>query len=135
MLGELVCDFKGRLTCRRILPHQDGGMKMELSMEETGKILGVEVMDMTTFETTMKPGGIMFGIGQGVTMGKGGEMALYHANGVGKKTGKGSASSFRGVLYLTTQSPKWASLNGTALVFEYEADENGNTRVQAWEWK
>jgi hypothetical protein len=135
MLGELVEDLKGRVTCRRVLSHHEGGLKMELTIEQTGKSLGVEVMDMTTFETVMKPGGIMFGIGQGVTMGKGGEMAMYHANGVGKMTGKGSASSFRGALYVMTQSPKWASLNGIPLVFEYEEDENGNTRVKSWEWK
>jgi len=135
MLGEMVCDLRGKITGRRVIPYHEGGMKMEVSTEQTGKVLGVDVMDMTTYETMMKPGGVLFGMGQGMTMGKGGEMGMYYANGVGKMTGKGSGVSFRGALYMMSQSPKWASLNGAALVFEYEADENGNVRIKAWEWK
>ncbi len=135
MLGELVVDLKGAVKGRRVIPHHEGGIKFEISTEQSGKVLGVDVIDMTTYEAMMKPGGILFGMGQGATMGKGGEMAMYHANGVGKMTGKGSAVSFRGALYMMSQSPKWASLNGTALIFEYEEDEQGNTRTKAWEWK
>jgi hypothetical protein len=135
MLGELVCELKGKVKVRRVLPHHEGGMKVEVSTESSGKLLGVDVTDMTTYEATMQPGGFLFGMGQGATLGKGGEMAMYRANGVGKMTGKGSAVSFRGALYMMSPSPRWASLNGTALVFEYEEDENGNTGVKVWEWK
>ena len=133
MLGNKVCELKGKVTGRRVIPHHEGMIKMEISTEQTGTVLGVEVMDMTTYEAVMKPGGILWGMGQGATMGKGGEMGMYHASGIGKMMGM--KSSFRGVLYFMSQSPKWMPLNGIPLVYEYEADENGNIHIQAWEWK
>ena len=134
MLGEMVCELRGKVTGRRILPHE-GMIKIELSTDASGKVLGIEAIDMTTFENIMKPGGIIFGMGQGAIMGKGGEMGMYYVNGVGKMTGKGTGATFRGALYMMSQTPKWSALNGIALIYEYETDENGNTHVKAWEWK
>jgi hypothetical protein len=53
--------------------------------------------------------------------------------GVGKLIG--GAVSYRGAVYYTTTSPKLSRLNTVAAVFEFEADENGNTHTKSWEWK
>ena len=45
------------------------------------------------------------------------------------------AANFRGAIYYTTQSQKLARLNGTAVVFEWDVDEQGNTTGTTWEWK
>lgn len=90
---------------------------------------------MVTYKTVMQPNGVLFGKGHGVIMSKSGDMAMYTASGLGKMTGKGSAVSFRGIIYFKTMSPQWASLNSTPVVFEYEADENGNTTAKTWAWK
>lgn len=42
-----------------------------------------------------------------------------------------SQMSFRGINFQTL-SQKWASLNDSPVVYEYEADENGNTSVKGW---
>jgi hypothetical protein len=67
-------------------------------------------------------------------MTKDGEMLTWTGNGVGKMTARGGAS-YRGVLYYQTPSQKLARLNGMAVVFEYEVDENDNSHSKIWEWK
>jgi hypothetical protein len=61
-------------------------------------------------------------------------MASWKGQGVGK-LGTGGAVSYRGSLYFNTSSAKLASLNTTAVVFEYEVDAAGNTKTKGWEWK
>lgn len=79
--------------------------------------------------------GVLYGEAQSVIMTKDGGMVIWTATGVVRFTGHGSATSFRGSIYYQTQSPKLSRLNGIAGVFEYEADENGNTQGKIWEWK
>ena len=135
MIGEMLVELKGKVTGTRILPQLATTPEIETSIQQSGKMLGTDVMDMTTYRSIMQLNGVLFGEGNGVIMSKTGEMAMYKASGLGKMTGKGSAVSFRGVIYFQTQSPKWASLNGTPYVFEYETDENGNTHTKTWAWK
>ncbi|MDD1718349.1 MAG: hypothetical protein LUO88_04660 [Methanoregulaceae archaeon] len=135
MLGEMVGEFKGKITGRRVLPLHEMDPKIEVSVERKGRLLGVEAMEMVTFWSIRKPGGVLYGEGQGALMSNEGEMGVYHATGVGKSGGRGTSTMLRGVLYPHSRSPKWVSLNGVALVYEYESDENGNTHVKLWEWK
>jgi hypothetical protein len=68
-------------------------------------------------------------------MTKNGEMATWVGTGVGRFTGRGSGTMFRGSVYYQTSSEQLSRLNGLAGVYEYEADENGNTTAKFWEWK
>jgi hypothetical protein len=43
--------------------------------------------------------------------------------------------SYRGAIYLDSQSEKLQRLNSTAVVFEYEADADGNSSNKFWEWR
>jgi hypothetical protein len=134
MLGEKVGEETGRVTGRRVLPSEGQGPKVEISFEGRGKVLGVETNGMGTYWSTVRPDGTLYGEGQGVVMGKEGEMASWSGGGVGKFTATGG-TSFRGAIYFQTPSPKWARLNGVAVVFEFEVDGEGKTHATDWEWK
>jgi len=43
--------------------------------------------------------------------------------------------SVRGASYYYSDSPNFRRLNAVAVVFEYSADADGNTKSKAWEWK
>lgn|SRR5690348_16621042 len=133
MLGELVYESAGKRTGRRVIS-TDGGFKVEVSFEGGGKMLGVDVQEIGTYTSQSRPDGTLFGEGQGVVIGADGSMATWKGMGVGKFTGAGSVA-YRGAVYLYSDSPKFNKLNGSALVFEFESDAQGNTRAKDWEWK
>jgi len=130
MLGEMLGEASGKMSGQRVLP--DG--KVEISFQQSGKILGVETTEIGTYTSEMRADDTLFGEGQGVDMTKDGETAMWKGPGVGKFTRPG-AISYRGAIYYQTTSKKLARLNGIAIVFEYETDENGNTSGKFWEWK
>jgi hypothetical protein len=134
MLGERIGEDNGKVISQRVLPAVNGAARMETSFQATGTMYGVGANDTGTYVATMRPDGTLYGEGQGVLMGKGGEAATWVGQGIGtfKKDG---AISYRGACYYQTASPAWARLNGVAGVFEYEVDALGNTKGQLWEWK
>ena len=67
-------------------------------------------------------------------MGKGGEQATWKGAGVGRLL-KGGAVTYRGALYYYSDSPNFRRLNAVAVIFEYSADADGNTKNKLWEWK
>jgi hypothetical protein len=52
-----------------------------------------------------------------------GDTATFRAAGVG-----------RGTIYYSSQSAVLAALNGLAVVYEWDVDENGNANLKGWEW-
>lgn len=134
MQGDKIGESSGKVTCRRVLPSRGRGPKMETSFEASGKLLGVEESETGTYASVVRPDGTLFGEGQGIVMGKGGELATWTGQGVGTIQ-KGGAVSYRGAVYYQTTAPSWARLNSVAAIFEYEVDAGGNTRAQLWEWK
>ncbi|MEW5959525.1 MAG: hypothetical protein AB1801_17510 [Chloroflexota bacterium] len=136
MLGERIGEETGRITGQRVLPTEGGGPKVEVSFEGTGTLLGVEITDMGTYHSAVRPDGTLFGEGQGIIMTRDGEMASWKGQGVGRFTGRGAAVSWRGAIYYQTASQKLARLNSVAAIFEYEVAEDGKTVQSAlWEWK
>ena len=134
MLGDLIGDFKGKISGYRVLGILPTGPKMEISHRQSGKLLGVEAMDIATYWSIMAGPDALYGEGSGALQSKSGEMAMYRASGATKMM-KGVMPRWRGTIYLQSPTPKWASLNGAAVVYEYEVDENDNTHVKLWEWK
>ena len=133
MLGEQIGVSQGKRTGRRVLS-TDAGFKVEVSFEETGTILGVEGNNIGTYWAQPRPDGSLYGEGQGIVTGKGGEMATWKGQGVGTLKPDG-AVSYRGAIYYSTAAPNLARLNTIAVVFEYEVDAKGNTHTKSWEWK
>jgi hypothetical protein len=137
MLGELICEERGKVTGTRVLPHEGPGPKVEVSFQGSGKMLGVDETDMGTYWTVVRRhgDGVLYGNGDGVLMTAAGEMVTWTGSGVGRFTGRGPGVTFRGVVYYQTASERLSRLNGLAAVYEYEADENGNIALKVWEWK
>lgn len=133
MLGEQIGESRGKRTGRRALSCETGP-KVEVSFEDSGKLLGMDISDFGTYVAAPRPDGTLYGEGQGVSMTKEGDMASWKGQGVGKFVGGGGVS-YRGALYYSTASPKLARLNSVAVVFEFEVDANGNTHTKMWEWK
>ncbi len=134
MSGELIGEFKGKITGYRVTDILVNGPKSEVSFKQMGKLLGIEGIDHATYWSIVAGPNVLYGEGQGAIMSKAGEMAMYRATGTSKMLGP-AMPVWRGVLYFQSQTPKWSSLNGVAVVYEYEIDENENTHVKLWEWK
>jgi len=132
MLGELIGETTGRRVVRRVLSTDP--VRVEVSFEDSGKMLGVNTVGFGSYTSTVRPNGSIYGEGEGVFMTQDGEMATWKGSGLGAFKEKG-AVSYRGILYHQTASQKLARLNTVGVVFEYEVDPEGKTHAKLWEWK
>ncbi len=134
MLSKQIGEEAGQVTGTRVLPDEGSGPQIEMSIEESGTLLGVPVSEMCTLVAVIRPDGTLFAHGQGVATTDDGEMAPWQGQGAGHFTGHGTASSWRGAIYFQTASEKLGQLNGIAVVFELEIDESGKTASKFYEW-
>ena len=134
MQGDKIGEESGKVMSQRVLPNPGGGPKMETSFQATGTLLGAGHTTTGTYQSVVRADGSLFGEGQGIVMGKDGDMATWVGQGVGT-IGKDGSVSYRGAVYYQTASAQWSLLNSVAAIFEYEVDGQGNTRAQIWEWK
>jgi hypothetical protein len=134
MLGEQIGEERGKITGRRVLQSDGQEPTIEVSFQATGKLLGQDTTGLGTYWSVVQSNGFLYGEGQGVTMTANGEVVQWTGSGRGRFTGQGGAS-FRGVVYYQTTSERFARLNGVAIVFEHEADADGNVTNRLWEWK
>ncbi len=132
MLGDKLGEETGQVIGMRVLP-SEGAPRMETSFRAQGQMLGIEATDIGTYIGTMRPDGTIYGEGQGVLMGAGGEGATWRGAGVGVMKEDGGIS-YRGAIYYSTSDEAWAKLNRVAAVYEYETDAAGNTHAVSWEW-
>ena len=132
MLGELIYQGSGKRIVRRVLSTEP--VKVEVTFEAGGKLLGVEAMEIGTYTSVIRADGTIYGEGTGVLMTTSGDSITWKGAGVGTFKERG-AVSYRGAVYYHTASPKLSRLNTVAGVFEFEADEHGNTQTKVWEWK
>ena len=132
MLGELIGETTGKRIVRRVL--ETNPPTVEVSFEESGKMLGAATTGIGTYTSIVRPDGTIYGDGQGAIFSADGEMIAWKGSGQGK-FGPGGAVSYRGILYFQTASQKFARLNAAPGVFEYEVDSEGKTRTKIWEWK
>jgi hypothetical protein len=134
MLGELLGEEKGKVTMHRVVRTHGKGHKMEITFQTTGTLAGAEMKDIGTYYSVMRPGGFLFGQGQGFIMTKDGDSISWVGQGTGKLK-PGGGVSYRGAVYYETGSSKLARLNGIAVVYEHETDANDNCTTKYWEWK
>lgn len=133
MLGEQIGEERGKRSARRVL-NVEGGVKVEVSFEADGKLLGIDQHSVVTYWASIRPDGSLYGEGRGVSTTTDGDVATWTGAGVGK-LGAAGAVSYRGAIYYFTTAPKLARLNSVAAVFEFEVDSAGNTHSKTWEWK
>src|SRR5262245_24306792 len=132
MLGELISETRGKRIVRRVLGSDP--LRVEVSFEESGKMLGIDGNGFGTYTSQVRPDGTIYGEGEGAFATSDGELVSWKGSGLGKFK-EGGAVSYRGILYYRTTSQKLARLNTVGGVFEYEAAANGETQSKAWEWK
>jgi len=135
MLGEQIVEERGKLTVPRVLPSEGGGPRVEVSFQAAGKILGVDSTDMGTYCSVLGEDGVLRGEGQGVIMTGQGDVVTWSGQGIGRLTGQGTGSSWRGAIYYKTSSEQLGRLNSVAAIFEHEVDGEGNVHNLVWEWK
>ena len=148
MLGDLIYEQKGRVIGQRVsgsaTEKGEGEVvvsvlpKIETTFSAEAKLKGtIDITDTGTYWSTIRPGGRLYGEGQGVYITKdgSGETATWTGQGVGRLT-EGGRVSYRGSLFFRANSTgKLSFLNSIVTVFEYEVDESGNTTGKMWEWK
>jgi hypothetical protein len=132
MLGELIEETTGKRTSRKVL--STNPLKVEVSFEGAGKLLGIDAREIVTYESAVRPDGSFYGEGRGVYLAGAGDAVSWEGAGVGKLAADGTAT-YRGAVYFWTTSEKFARLNSVAGVFEFQADAEGNTHSKTWEWK
>jgi hypothetical protein len=135
MLGEQISENVGKIIGRRVI-QTDGEMpRVEVSFETEGKLLGQDARTLGTYYTIIRPDGSMYGEGQGVTILPNGNSASWKAQGTGKFTGRGNASSIRGSLFYQTKSSLLSRLNEVATVFEFDSDDQDKVTSKLFEWR
>lgn len=137
VLAEQVWQGSGRTTGTRLLPGDDYRyIKMEVSFEGTGKLLGGDATNMGTFTTFERVPGQMYAEGQGMLMTVDGEGAIWNGHAVGHPTGDGMGMSFRySVAYQASTTGKLASLNGALGIGEFESKADGSWSDAGWLWR
>jgi hypothetical protein len=140
MLGDIIYEQKGKISGFRVLDTE--GPTIETTIAGTGTIInGIEVTDIVTYwskpssSSSQDSEKVFYAEGQGVISTKDGiEMATWKGYGIGRYNGRNRTD--RGsVFFKASANGKLAFLNNKIGVFEYEADENGNTNGKIWEWK
>ncbi|MFG2334552.1 hypothetical protein ACGFMM_33800 [Streptomyces sp. NPDC048604] len=134
MLGDQIGEEKGQVTGVRVLSTDGGHPITEASFESKGTLLGVEIDDMGTYETVVRPDGTQWGEGQGFSITKEGEIVTWHGSGVGH-FGDDGGIDWRGALYFETAAPRFAQLTGIAALFEFHVAADGKAAAKLYEWK
>ena len=136
MLGKKVGEERGKVIGTRILTGGDFRyVKMEVSFQAAGKMLGRDITNTGTYVVYERVPGQLYGEGQGIIMTADGESAIWNGHGVGKATGKGMGVTIRFSIAVQAGAGKLAPLNSVLIIGEHEADENGDVHTQTWEWK
>jgi hypothetical protein len=137
MLGEQIGEMTGRVIGTRVLPGDDYRyVKMEVTVQESGQVYGVQGTNIGTYTVFERVPGQMYGEGQGFLGTNDGEGAIWKGHGVGKATGAGMAMSIRfSVAYQAGADGKLSRLKDCLVIGEHEVDAEGNTRTRSWEWK
>ena len=135
MLGEKLAESSGRITGVRVLPPDAQGVKVEISFQGGGTLLGEAMTESATYWQTVRPGGALYGEGRVLFTTQGGETALWTGFGVGAPTGPAPAAKMGVCGSFQIASPGLARLTGVAAVTEFVVDEDGSYRYESWEWK
>ena len=135
MASEKLGSIKA-VTTTKALPAIGTRPRFEVTVPSgSGTLAGADIFQMmATYSAEMREDGTLYGEcpNSGVIMAADG-VATFRATGIGTFTEDGGAT-FKGVVYVQTTAPSLASLNGAALVYNWDVDAEGNARWELWEW-
>ena len=133
MLGDKIGSIQST-TAIKTLPAEDSRPVFEVSAQGAGKLADADVQIMATYSANVLADGSLYGEcpNAGVVMAQDG-IGTFRATGAGAFTADGG-STFRGVTYVQSTAPSLSSLNGKALVYDWDVDASGNATWEIWEW-
>ena len=102
----------------------------------SGTLAGADIFQMiATYSAEMREDGTLLGDcpNSGLLIAADG-VATFSATGIGTFTEDGGAT-FKGMAYFQTLAPSLASLNGAAVVYNWDVDAEGNAAWELWQWK
>ncbi|HZT05456.1 MAG TPA: hypothetical protein VFC51_00355 [Chloroflexota bacterium] len=136
MLGEKIGEMTGRVTGMRVLPGDDYRfIKMEITVDESGKVFGVDARNIGTYTVFERVPGQLYGSGQGILETSDGQGAIWTGHGVSKMMA-GMRAAFRfSIAFQAGPGGSLSRLNEVLVVGEHDVDEQGRTKTTIWEWK
>lgn len=135
MPAEKIGSIKA-VTTVKVLPANGTNPRFEVSAPSgSGTLAGADVQSMATYSAELREDGTIYGEcpNSGVVMASDG-VATFRASGIGAFTEDGG-TSFKGIVYFQTSAPSLSSLNGAAVVYNWDVDAEGNATWELWEWK
>jgi hypothetical protein len=134
MLGERLGESAGKITGTRVLPTEGQQVKLEVSFQGQGTLLGQPITDFGTYWQTIRPGGVLQGQGHVVMLTPAGELADWVGGGIGRPLGAGFKATYGVYGHFDSAQGALARLATAATAIEYEVEEDGSYRWQLWEW-
>jgi hypothetical protein len=135
MSAEKIGSITGTTTTKT-LPASGTNPRFETSLlTSSGTLAGAQVQAMASYSSELREDGTVYGEcpNAGVIMTQDG-LATFRATGIGHFTEDGGAM-FKGVAYFQTKAPSLSSLNGSAVVYNWDVDAEGNAQWELWEWR
>jgi hypothetical protein len=125
------------VTATKALPANGTHPRFEVTVPSgNGTLAGVDIFQMmATYSAEMREDGTLYGEcpNAGLVIAADG-VATFRATGIGTFTEDGGAT-FKGMAYFQTSAPSLASLNGAAVVYNWDVDAEGNAAWELWQWK
>ena len=135
MLGELLGESTGKITGTRVLPSEGQQIKVEVSFQGSGTLLGEAITDIGTYWQTIRPEGVLYGEGHVLMMTRDAGIADWTGFGVGRPTGPAPAAHYGVCGSFQPASGKLARLASVANAIEYDVEQDGTYHWKLWEWK
>ena len=135
MLGELLGESTGKITGTRVLPSEGQQIKVEVSFQGSGTLLGEAITDIGTYWQTIRPEGVLYGEGHVLMMTRDAGIADWTGFGVGRPTGPAPAAHYGVCGSFQPTSGKLARLASVANAIEYDVEQDGRYPWKLWEWK
>ena len=136
MASEKLGSIKA-VTTTKILPANGTLPRFEVTVPSgSGTLAGADIFQMiATYSAEMREDGTLLGDcpNSGLLIAADG-VATFSATGIGTFTEDGGAT-FKGMAYFQTSAPSLASLNGAAVVYNWDVDAEGNAAWELWRWK
>ena len=136
MASEKLGSIKA-ITTTKSLPANGALPRFEVTVPSgSGTLAGADIFQMiATYSAEMREDGTLLGDcpNSGLLIAADG-VATFSATGIGTFTEDGGAT-FKGMAYFQTLAPSLASLNGAAVVYNWDVDAEGNAAWELWQWK
>jgi hypothetical protein len=135
-LGDKVGETSGRVTGTRVItPSGTQQVRLEVSIQGSGKVLGEDVTEIGTYVQILRPGGVLYGEGDVLYIRGNDETVHWKGFGVGRPTGPFPAGHFAVCGSSETESHALRRLNKIAIVTEFDVGQKGDYHATGWEWR